>query len=106
MKIVVEGKPYEWDEAELTIADFRTIKQSCGMTPKAFAMALDEGDPDALAALVFLAKRKAGEQVNYADLGTLRIAKIGAMSDEGTSPPQARPDPTVTWPDGTNSSPE
>jgi hypothetical protein len=68
-------------------------------------MALDEADPDAMAALVFLAKRKAGEQVNYADLGTLRIAKISGMSDEATSP-QARPDPTVTWPDGTSSSPE
>jgi len=71
IKLKVEGTEYEWDSDRLLVAEARELKTYTGFTPPRWLAALDEGDPDACAALIYLAKKRAGENLRFSDLDTL-----------------------------------
>lgn len=87
MKFRVEGEDYEFDESTLTVAEARLIKKHTGMGLKSFAESSKDGDPDALVAIVFLAKRRANEAVRWQDLDNLDLAKLEAIDE--TVPPDS-----------------
>ena len=71
-----------------TIGDMRELKrilhERCGMSWQDARQALAEGDPDALAAMVYIAKRKTDPAVTLEDIDSLNLSVL-------TSPPE---DPT------------
>jgi hypothetical protein len=49
---------HEWLFESMTLKELRVIKKLTGMGQKAFAEAGDEGDPEALAALIYVLHRR------------------------------------------------
>ena len=76
IKLTVEDTEYEWDSDRLLVAEARELKQYTGFRPNRWLEAVDEGDPDAIAGLIYLAKKRAGEQLKFSDLDTLNYADI------------------------------
>jgi hypothetical protein len=74
IKLTVEGAEYEWDTDRLLVAEARELKQYTGFRPNKWLEAVDEGDPDAMAGLIYLAKKRAGETLRFSDLDTLNYA--------------------------------
>lgn len=74
IKLTVEGTSYEWDSERLLVAEARELKLHTGFTPPRWLAALDEQDPDALAALIYMAKKRAGETLRFSDLDGLDYA--------------------------------
>lgn len=68
MQIVVDGTEYDFDTATLRVGEMRALKKASGMKIKDFTEGLADADPDALTALVWLAKRRAGEHIKFDDL--------------------------------------
>lgn len=100
MKFRIEGEDLEFEEDTLTVAEARLIKKHTGMGLKSFAEGSKDGDPDALVAIVFLAKRRAGQAVRWQDLDSLDLAKLEAISESvDESPGTDVADPPI-WPTG------
>lgn len=68
MQIVVDGSTYDFDTATLRVGEMRALKKASGLKIKDFTEGLAESDPDALTALVWLAKRRCGEHIKFDDL--------------------------------------
>lgn len=76
IKLTVEGVDYEFDDKRMLVAEAREIKTLTGLTvPKLFA-GVEEGDADAIASLVFLAKKRAGEALRFSELDSLDLADV------------------------------
>lgn len=65
MKLRVDGKVYEHDPNRLLNSEARLVKRLVGMTIPEFQDGLGADDPDALAALVFIVKQRAGEDPDW-----------------------------------------
>ena len=76
IKLTVEGVVYEYDGDRLLLAEARELKLYTGFTPGKWGVAIDEGDPDALAFLIYLSKKRAGETLRYSDLDLVNYADI------------------------------
>ncbi|GHA01520.1 hypothetical protein ACFOOM_12100 [Streptomyces echinoruber] len=74
VKLTVEGTQYEYDGDRLLVAEARELKAHTGFTPPKWFAALDESDPDAIAFLIYLAKKRAGETLRFSDLDSLDYA--------------------------------
>ena len=74
MKLIVQGKDYEFDENRLTVAEARIIKKYAGLGIAELSDGLEKGDPDAICAFIFLAKKRAGEACRWHDLDDLDLA--------------------------------
>lgn len=81
MKVKVDGKAYEHDRETLLIQDARTVKRLTGMTIPEWQLGLVNDDPDALVALVFLLKQKAGENPDW-DTLNFDFARLEFIPDE------------------------
>lgn len=85
MRLRVKGEAYELDTGHITIGEARLIKKHTGgMGLLDLFDGLKRGDPDSTAALVLLAKYRAGEKVNWRDLDDLDIVddvEVEAESD-------------------------
>lgn len=55
---------HDWLFTGATLKELRAIKQATGLTLKGFAAAADDGDPDAIAALVWILHKR--EKINVA----------------------------------------
>lgn len=76
LKLTVEGVVYEFDGDHLLLAEAREIKNHTGMSVPKWSAGIDEGDVDAIQALIYLAKKRAGETLRWSDLETLDYADI------------------------------
>ncbi|WP_435643876.1 hypothetical protein ACR9VJ_26475 [Streptomyces sp. H49] len=76
IKLTVQGTVYEFDGDHLLLAEAREIKTHAKMSVPKWMAGIDEGDPDALQALIYLAKKRAGESLRFSDLDTLDYADI------------------------------
>jgi 2-hydroxychromene-2-carboxylate isomerase len=79
MKFSVDGVKYEFDMDSLTLDEGEVIEDYAGMTLEEFMRALEATKVRAIRAMVLIAKRRAGEQVEWADLGALDLMSL-AMS--------------------------
>jgi hypothetical protein len=100
MKFRIEGDDYEFQEDTLTVAEARLIKKHTGMGLKSFVEGSKDGDPDSLAAVVFLAKRRAGEAVRWQDLDSLDLAKLEAIDETIAEEPERVDAADPIWPSG------
>lgn len=84
LKLTVEGVVYEFDGDHLLLAEARELKTFTGMSVPKWSAGIDEGDVDAIQALIYLAKKRAGETLRFSDLETLDYADIDLemMDDE------------------------
>lgn len=115
IKLTVEGVVYEYDGDRLLLAEARELKAYTGFTPGKWGVGIDEGDPDALAFLIYLSKKRAGETLRFSDLDTLNYADIEMESidpvadesaDAGTPEAAAAADPPEPSSTGTTPTPD
>lgn len=59
----IDGQRYPWDQ-RLMLSEARFLMAHFGLTASALGAALEGEDPEAIAALVTLIKRRAGETVD------------------------------------------
>lgn len=93
-KIRVYGTEYEVPDMEqLTTKELRTIKENTGMGLRPLLRGMAEWDADALVAVVYVAKVRAGEKVSWSDFDDLRpLVDIEDIEDadepDGSEPEQ------------------
>jgi hypothetical protein len=68
VKVKVGEQTYEHNRNSLLNSDAVTVKRQTGMTVPEFQQGLVDDDPDAVKALVFLLKRRAGEDPDWETL--------------------------------------
>lgn len=108
-QIAYQGQKYDvldpWEEWTRPEASF--IKKKTGLR---IAEVMDDAvlsDPDAICALLYVAKKRAGEKVTWADFDDFRIGQCEFIGDEDGSegesddaeeqpPEQGRADPTAS----------
>lgn len=79
LKFTIEDRVYEYDETSMFVKEARLIKKHAGFGLIGMAQGLRDGDPDALVAMVFLAKRRAGEMIRWQDLDDLDLNKLSII---------------------------
>lgn len=82
IKFELGGTAYEYDDTQMSVKEARLIKQHTGMGLRSWALGLQDMDVDALVAVVFLAKRRAGEAIRWQDLDTINVNDITIVNDE------------------------
>lgn len=104
-----DGQTYEFDQNKLDLTEAIAVKvETGGMTIKAFQLGINELDPDALKAMVWLSLRRAGTAVRYADvtfdvvelLSSIKNTDGTADAADPTSLPEVTP--TRKSPERTN----
>lgn len=80
-KLHVGDDVYDWDMDHLLIHEARKIKEQTGMAVRPWLDSLNEMDPDAIAAAVYLARSRAGLKVRYTDLEILDIGTVSFKSE-------------------------
>lgn len=69
MKISVDGTTYEYDPGKLMLSEARQLQAATGQTLAQWQRGLTELDADSVAGLVWLLRRRAGENgLQYADV--------------------------------------
>ena len=89
MKFKLEGVEYEFDETKLLVREARELKHYTGMGLKSFGAGLQEGDADALVGMFYLAKRRAGEAVKWADFDEMNLAALDMNVVQEPEPDEA-----------------
>lgn len=101
MRVVVGDKTYEHDPRKFMSSEARAVKHATGMNPDEFNKGLGQDDPFAVAALVWILRRRAGEpdlayedcDFNLSDLEFLPDPPDPTQADPATngSAPAAEP---------------
>jgi hypothetical protein len=86
IRFKLNGVPYEYDDSTLTVKEARVIKKNAGFGLVTWAKGLSEGDPDALVALVWIAKTRAGEAIRWQDLDDLDLVSLDLGGDDEDPP--------------------
>lgn len=76
LRFDLDGATYRFDQARLSIAEARLVKRHTGWGYALWDSQIQLLDPDAIAALVLLAKRRAGEDVAWGDLDEVDLAAL------------------------------
>lgn len=109
IRLTVEGVVYEFDDNRLLLAEAREIKTLTGMSPAKMFAGLEEADPDSIAAVIFLAKKRAGETLRFSDLGSLSYSDVNfellESADSEGEAQQAAPAGDPTPPSGSGTTP-
>lgn len=102
LTFTVDGDDYEYDQNKLDLTEAIIIKKELGLTIADYLEGNRRLDPEALKAMVWLAKRRAGEAVKLRDLTFDCMALIGSLKND-PMPGAAEPDPPVSQGDPTGS---
>lgn len=94
MIVIVKGEKYEFDQGSMPVGEARLIKERTGMGFAAWAAGVSDMDPDAIVALVFLAKKRAGEAPRWSQFDDLDILKDVDMDYTQDSLTEDEPDET------------
>lgn len=69
MKIIIGDKSYEYDHDKLLNSEAIAIEQELGILPGSYASLLKQGSPSMITAIVWIARRRAGEtDLEYAEV--------------------------------------
>lgn len=90
MKVVVGDQTYDHDPNRFMSSEARAVKRATGMNPDEFNKGLAEDDPFAVAALVWVLRRRAGEPDLAFDDCDFNMSELSLVEDE--------PDPTPAGP--------
>lgn len=99
MKFKLDGQEHDLDMTVLMAREARMIKDATALTIVEWGEALDKGDPDALIALVWLARRRNGEpDLKFADVD-FNLTSFEVVEEETPEVDAGPTDPTpVTSP--------
>lgn len=83
-KFTIEGDDTEWefDENTLFVDEARIIQKHSGYGVNELSQGLQKGWPDALVAMLFLTKRRAGVAVQWKDFDHFNLATIKQIVDD------------------------
>lgn len=110
MRISFEGREYDWDPTMMTVEEAIFLEDKANLGLNEFNSALTLGKGRALAALVYLAKTRAGEAVRWQDMMRMNLASYAVLPDQQDEQPaesekdKAKPDPSL--PGGGNPEPD
>lgn len=82
MKFDLGGKLYEFDGATLSIGEARAVKRNTGLGVLEFERGIKTLDPDAVAALIWVTLRRAGEEAEWDAVDQYDIGEFGASISE------------------------
>lgn len=85
LRFRVEGQEYEYDETRMLVSEARLIKKNAGFGLTGFSEGLRNGDPDALVAMLYLAKRRSGVACRWQDFDNLDLNTIEVIGDADES---------------------
>lgn len=93
LKFAVNGRDYAVTLDRLSIAEAREVKRFTGVTLHALMLAgSGQVDGDVLAAVVFLAKRRAGEEIDWAEIDQIDVLTlVETMTIASDTPDSAEP---------------
>lgn len=93
MKVLIDGQAYEYDNARLLFSEAAFVQKKTGMKLPQWQRGLEEQDAFAVAGLVYILRKRAGEQPDWDtlefDMATLEI--IPDESEQETGPKEAAP---------------
>jgi hypothetical protein len=93
VKFAVYGTCYEIPEPDdLSTRELRDVKKHTGMGLRGFAEGLNDMDPDSITAIVYLAKKRAGEALTWDSLDELRPMKDVEWPTEPEGEAEASPE--------------
>lgn len=106
MKFHIHGTEYELPALDdATTRELRTIKENTGMGLRSLMEGFYDMDPGAIVAVVWLAKHRAGEPVNWSDLEDLRPMKdVQWPEPEESEAEGGKPDPPTRKSTGSGTS--
>jgi len=84
--VIVNGERYE-EPDNVTLGEARDVKRISGMAIPEWGDKLKDGDPDAVAALLYVVMRRKNPAITEDDINALDAAAIGGTEDDG--PPEA-----------------
>ena len=76
------GEWYEFDPGKLLVREARLLEELTGMGLQDFSDGMKHGRVNALVFMLFLARRRAGEAVQWRDFDELNIAELRIEDDE------------------------
>jgi hypothetical protein len=104
MRFSIEDKEYDF-EAKMTVAEAMIVQDKANLGLAEFDPALGKGNPYAIAALMYILKRRVGEVVRWEDMLKLNAMSFKMVPDElpdpvdggaGAAVAEKSPDPTST----------
>lgn len=79
MQFKYKNKTYSMDlEDKLSVAEARALKQHTGMTIQDWMDGIQAADVDALCGIVFLAVRRAGDDIEWSDMDDMDLMQLAA----------------------------
>lgn len=81
LRFRASGYEYEYDETSMLVSEARLIKKHAGFGLTGFSEGLRAGDPDALVAMLFLAKRRSGVACRWQDFDNFDLNTIEVLTD-------------------------
>lgn len=90
MTFSLNGRDYKVTLDRLSIAEAREVKRYTGVTLTTLMLASSgHVDGDVLAAIVYLAKRRAGEDIDWAEIDQIDVVELlGSMAASADEPGQ------------------
>lgn len=76
MKFAIDGTEYDFDLDSLTFDEAEAVEEFTGYDVVEFGEAVQTSKVKAMRAMVYLAKRRNGEDVEWADLGSVDVMEL------------------------------
>lgn len=79
MQFKYQGKTYSMDlDDKLSVAEARALKQHTGFTIQDWMDGIQAADVDALCGIVFLAVRRAGDDIEWSDMDDMDLMQLAS----------------------------
>lgn len=86
MKVSIDGQVYEYDATRLLFSEVAFVQKKTGMKLQEWQAGLGEMDAFAVAGLVYILKKRAGEQPDW-DTLDFDMASLDFIDDEAPQEP-------------------
>ena len=100
MTFTVNGQHLVFDQNKLDLTEAIAVKAETGQTIRDFNLGMQSLDPHSLMAMVWLAKRRAGDKVRFQDISFDVVAMINTIKNEDTPGDAVDPTAAETTPTG------
>lgn len=95
VKVTIEGQVYEYDpERKVSLPEAIGLQKTTGWTPEEWEKAVTAGDAVAMAGLVWLVLRRAGQAVKMSDIERMENTSIDLDVEFDEDDQSEQPDPT------------
>lgn len=91
MQFIVRGTKYEFDQGKLTFKEARDVQKVTGRMFGQIAADADQGDFEALQAMVWIAIRRTDSAFRFSELDSLELGEFEAVPDPDEEVDRADP---------------